>query len=145
MQGSRKLPLGRHEKKYRPTRFGQNLSILDIFLILLQRSTQPYYDRIIIKLHFVNSSKNCLLFQLPEYVWSEEYQVAILSEHFKAFDRLRQAGFFAGEFIWNFADFKTAQSKLLSIHSIDKVPGIVASDCIRSSLTLSYQDLRNLS
>lgn len=47
---------------------------------------------------------------LPEYVWSEEYQVAILSEHFKAFDRLRQAGFFAGEFIWNFADFKTAQT-----------------------------------
>lgn len=71
--------------------------------------------------------------------------MAILSEHFKAFDRLRQAGFFAGEFIWNFADFKTAQSKLLSIHSIDKVPGIVASDCIRSSLTLTYQELRNLS
>lgn len=46
----------------------------------------------------------------PEYVWSEEYQVAVLSEHFKAFDRLRQAGFFVGEFIWNFADFKTAQT-----------------------------------
>ncbi|XP_072949362.1 beta-glucuronidase [Epargyreus clarus] len=47
---------------------------------------------------------------LPEYVWSEEYQVALMSEHFKAFDRLRRAGFFAGEFIWNFADFKTAQT-----------------------------------
>ncbi|XP_073957046.1 beta-glucuronidase [Choristoneura fumiferana] len=46
----------------------------------------------------------------PEYVWSEEYQVAIMSEHFKAFDMLRQAGFFVGEFIWNFADFKTAQT-----------------------------------
>lgn len=34
-----------------------------------------------------------------------------MSEHFKAFDMLRQAGFFVGEFIWNFADFKTAQSK----------------------------------
>ncbi|KOB73977.1 Beta-glucuronidase [Operophtera brumata] len=47
----------------------------------------------------------------PEYVWSEEYQLATLSEHFKAFDRLRRAGFFFGEMIWNFADFKTAQSK----------------------------------
>ncbi|XP_061383773.1 beta-glucuronidase isoform X2 [Danaus plexippus] len=47
---------------------------------------------------------------LPEYVWSEEYQVSLMSEHFKAFDRLRQAGFFVGEFIWNFADFKTAQT-----------------------------------
>lgn len=54
--------------------------------------------------------------------------MAILSEHFKAFDRLRQAGFFAGEFIWNFADFKTAQSKLQLIHSIDKIK--VASDCL---------------
>ncbi|XP_047991676.1 beta-glucuronidase [Leguminivora glycinivorella] len=47
---------------------------------------------------------------LPEYIWSEEYQVGLMSEHFKAFDQLRQAGFFVGEFIWNFADFKTAQT-----------------------------------
>ncbi|XP_045773325.1 beta-glucuronidase isoform X3 [Maniola jurtina] len=47
---------------------------------------------------------------IPEYVWSEEYQVALLSEHFKAFDKLRKAGFFSGELIWNFADFKTAQT-----------------------------------
>lgn len=47
---------------------------------------------------------------LPDYVWSEEYQVALLSEHFKAFDKLRKKGFFMGEFIWNFADFKTAQT-----------------------------------
>lgn len=46
----------------------------------------------------------------PEFIWSEEYQCVVLSEHFKAFDHLRQDGFFAGEFIWNFADFKTAQS-----------------------------------
>ncbi|CAH0585620.1 unnamed protein product [Chrysodeixis includens] len=46
----------------------------------------------------------------PEFIWSEEYQCALLSEHFKAFDHLRKAGFFAGEFIWNFADFKTPQS-----------------------------------
>ncbi|CAK1580393.1 unnamed protein product [Parnassius mnemosyne] len=50
------------------------------------------------------------LHQMPEYVWSEEFQVALMSEHFKAFDKLRQAGFFVGEFIWNFADFNTAQT-----------------------------------
>ncbi|RZF40679.1 hypothetical protein LSTR_LSTR014018 [Laodelphax striatellus] len=46
----------------------------------------------------------------PAYVWSEEYQVRMLSEHFKAFDNLREKGFFIGEMIWNFADFKTAQT-----------------------------------
>jgi beta-glucuronidase len=50
-------------------------------------------------------------FQYPAYVWSEEYQVEIMSRHFEAFDRLRKQGFFVGEMIWNFADFKTAQSK----------------------------------
>uniref|UniRef100_A0A1B6CIU9 Beta-glucuronidase n=1 Tax=Clastoptera arizonana TaxID=38151 RepID=A0A1B6CIU9_9HEMI len=46
----------------------------------------------------------------PDYIWSEEYQVSVLSEHFKAFDTLRQKDFFIGEMIWNFADFKTDQS-----------------------------------
>lgn len=32
------------------------------------------------------------------------------SKHFKAFDQLRSEGFFIGEFVWNFADFKTAQT-----------------------------------
>lgn len=47
---------------------------------------------------------------MPEYVWSEEYQVSCLAEHFKAFDQLRGLGFFIGEFVWNFADFNTAQT-----------------------------------
>ncbi|KAG5337921.1 BGLR glucuronidase, partial [Acromyrmex heyeri] len=47
---------------------------------------------------------------LPEYVWSEEYQKELFSKHFEAFDRLRHQGFFIGEFIWNFADFRTAQT-----------------------------------
>jgi beta-glucuronidase len=34
-----------------------------------------------------------------------------MSRHFEAFDKLRTQGFFVGEMIWNFADFKTAQSK----------------------------------
>lgn len=48
---------------------------------------------------------------LPAYVWSEEFQVQQFSKHFEAFDYLRKQGFFIGEFVWNFADFKTAQSK----------------------------------
>ncbi|XP_050437115.1 beta-glucuronidase isoform X1 [Adelges cooleyi] len=46
----------------------------------------------------------------PSFVWSEEYQVELMSEHFKAFDVLRAKNFFIGEMIWNFADFKTEQS-----------------------------------
>ncbi|CAO1432658.1 unnamed protein product [Diamesa serratosioi] len=47
---------------------------------------------------------------LPAFVWSEEYQAQQFSKHFEAFDRLRNEGFFIGEFVWNFADFKTAQT-----------------------------------
>uniref|UniRef100_A0A1B0DE01 Glycoside hydrolase family 2 catalytic domain-containing protein n=1 Tax=Phlebotomus papatasi TaxID=29031 RepID=A0A1B0DE01_PHLPP len=47
---------------------------------------------------------------LPPFVWTEDYQVELFSRHFKAFDILRSRGFFIGEFIWNFADFKTAQT-----------------------------------
>lgn len=53
------------------------------------------------------------MFQLPSFVWSEEYQRDLFSRHFKAFDILRQYGWFIGEFIWNFADFKTNQCKLM--------------------------------
>lgn len=36
-----------------------------------------------------------------------------LSNHFKAFDELREkSGYFIGEFIWNFADFKTIQGTI---------------------------------
>ncbi|XP_055386768.1 beta-glucuronidase isoform X2 [Condylostylus longicornis] len=47
---------------------------------------------------------------LPAFVWTEEYQSDLYSKHFKAFDKLRQKGWFIGEFVWNFADFKTAQT-----------------------------------
>ncbi|XP_054289070.1 beta-glucuronidase isoform X2 [Macrosteles quadrilineatus] len=50
------------------------------------------------------------LHNLPEYIWTEEYQKRVFSEHFKAFDNLRKKGWFMGEMIWNFADFKTDQS-----------------------------------
>jgi beta-glucuronidase len=51
---------------------------------------------------------------LPAYVWSEEFQSQQFSKHFEAFDKLRSEGFFIGEFVWNFADFKTAQSKKIN-------------------------------
>uniref|UniRef100_A0A1A9VL01 Beta-glucuronidase n=1 Tax=Glossina austeni TaxID=7395 RepID=A0A1A9VL01_GLOAU len=47
---------------------------------------------------------------LPTYIWSEEYQAALFSKHFKAFDFLRLQDWFIGEFVWNFADFKTEQT-----------------------------------
>ncbi|XP_022164061.1 beta-glucuronidase [Myzus persicae] len=50
------------------------------------------------------------LHMAPSFVWSEEYQVELMSEHFKAFDVLRSKNFFIGEMIWNFADFKTEQT-----------------------------------
>ncbi len=47
----------------------------------------------------------------PAFVFSEEFQTKLLSQHFKAFDTLRNEGFFIGEFVYNFADFNTAQSE----------------------------------
>ncbi|KAH8384742.1 hypothetical protein KR093_007346 [Drosophila rubida] len=46
----------------------------------------------------------------PSFVFSEEFQSEVYSQHFKAFDALRRKKWFIGEFVWNFADFKTAQS-----------------------------------
>ncbi|KAF4520121.1 hypothetical protein B566_EDAN010277 [Ephemera danica] len=45
----------------------------------------------------------------PPSVWTEDYQVALMKENFKAFDKLREQGLLNGEMIWNFADFATAQ------------------------------------
>lgn len=59
---------------------------------------------------------NSKFVQSPSYVWSEEYQVQMMSRHFQAFDKLREKGFFIGEFIWNFADFKTAQSSCETVY-----------------------------
>ncbi|XP_063906564.1 beta-glucuronidase-like [Zophobas morio] len=47
---------------------------------------------------------------LPSYMWSEEFQNNLLSKYWQAFDQMRQEGFFVGEMIWNFADFRTDQS-----------------------------------
>ncbi|KAJ8974535.1 hypothetical protein NQ317_009102 [Molorchus minor] len=47
---------------------------------------------------------------VPTYIWSEEFQTDLMSRHFQAFDELRAKEWFIGEMIWNFADFKTAQT-----------------------------------
>ena len=45
----------------------------------------------------------------PAMVFTEEYQVQLMKETFKAFDKARSEGWFIGEHIWNFADFMTKQ------------------------------------
>ena len=50
-------------------------------------------------------------FQDPPVVWTEDYQVVLMEQNFKAFDQLRQMGFLIGEMIWNFADFATPQGQ----------------------------------
>lgn len=47
-------------------------------------------------------------------MWSEEYQTGVMSAYFKAFDKLKAEGWFIGEMIWNFADFKTASGEKLT-------------------------------
>ncbi|KAL1140871.1 hypothetical protein AAG570_000799, partial [Ranatra chinensis] len=49
------------------------------------------------------------LHNLPSTMWTEDYQRELLSEHFKAFDDLKNQSNIAGEMIWNFADFNTPQ------------------------------------
>lgn len=68
------------------------------------------------------------LHMLPAFVWSEEFQTQQFSKHFEAFDTLRNDGFFIGEFVWNFADFKTAQSKfqLVSLLIIKSFPSHIS-------------------
>jgi len=48
-------------------------------------------------------------------MWTEDYQVVTLKEHFKAFDSLYKEGFLIGEMIWNFADFATPQGEVFYV------------------------------
>ncbi|XP_017120244.2 beta-glucuronidase-like [Drosophila elegans] len=47
---------------------------------------------------------------LPSLMGSPDFQRQLYSRHFRAFDKLRENSWFIGEFVWNFADFQTAQS-----------------------------------
>ncbi|KAK5641520.1 hypothetical protein RI129_010067 [Pyrocoelia pectoralis] len=87
---------------------------------------------------------------LPDYIWSEEYQVSLLSNHFQAFDKLRAEGWFIGEFVWNFADFKTAQTytrvggNKKGIFTRDRQPKAGAHH-LRQRYSLLSQELYNIS
>jgi len=45
-------------------------------------------------------------------VWTEDFQVDLMTENFNAFDDLYYKGFLIGEMIWNFADFATQQGDM---------------------------------
>lgn len=70
----------------------------------------------------------------PEFVFSEEFQLKLMSKHFQAFDKLRSEGFFIGEFIYNYADFNTPQSKYIRISINDF--GIISFLHIKISIEL---------
>ncbi|XP_037087005.1 beta-glucuronidase-like [Pollicipes pollicipes] len=46
---------------------------------------------------------------LPAFIWTEDYQAEFLRQYFRGFDRLRASPWFAGEMVWNFADFAVPQ------------------------------------
>ncbi|XP_063236028.1 beta-glucuronidase-like [Bacillus rossius redtenbacheri] len=50
------------------------------------------------------------LHNLPEAMWSEDYQTALLSRHFQALDALRRGGGLVGELAM-FSDYKTRQER----------------------------------
>ncbi|CAH1109275.1 unnamed protein product [Psylliodes chrysocephalus] len=85
---------------------------LDVVTYYVIKEAQAWHDRFnkpVIMQEYGGDTLEGLHF-LPTFVWSEEYQVRLMSEHFKAFDQLKEKGYFIGEFIWNFADFKTAET-----------------------------------
>ncbi|XP_018323969.1 beta-glucuronidase [Agrilus planipennis] len=89
----------------------QNTGKLDMItnkVIAEARSWHAKYNKPVLMSEYGADTQEGLHLQ-PGYVWSEEFQVELMSRHFKAFDALRKEGWFIGEFIWNFADFKTAQ------------------------------------
>ena len=49
------------------------------------------------------------LHALPSVSWSEDFQVELMEQYFRAFDSAREEGWFIGEMVWNFADFMTKQ------------------------------------
>ena len=53
---------------------------------------------------------------LPSYVWTEDYQCDLVTNHFEVFDELKANGEgFVGEMIWNFADFMTQQTVMRAV------------------------------
>nr|CAD7598626.1 unnamed protein product [Timema genevievae] len=55
---------------------------------------------------------------LPAVMWTEDYLMLTLKQHFPVFDKLRGEGFLLGEMIWNFADFQTPQEVIRPVHCV---------------------------
>ena len=52
------------------------------------------------------------LHEQPALAYTEQYQADLIEETAKALEELRTKGQLAGEMLWNFADFMTAQGWL---------------------------------
>lgn len=90
----------------------QNSGRTDMIVNLLTTEAQSWRDTFgkpVIQFEYGGDTMEGM-HSLPAFIWSEEYQVELFSRHFKAFDELRERKWFIGEFVWNFADFRTAQS-----------------------------------
>ncbi|XP_033162075.1 beta-glucuronidase [Drosophila mauritiana] len=90
----------------------QNSGRTDMIINLLTIEAQSWRDKFgkpVIQFEYGGDTMEGM-HSLPAFIWSEEYQVELFSRHFKAFDELRGRGWFIGEFVWNFADFRTAQT-----------------------------------
>nr|CAD7266516.1 unnamed protein product [Timema shepardi] len=55
---------------------------------------------------------------LPAVMWTEDYLMLTLKQHFPVFDKLRGEGFLLGEMIWNFADFQTPQEVIRPVRCV---------------------------
>lgn len=102
-----------HEKHHKPvlmSEYGAD-TVEGLHFVSCGRSGIPalFFLQKIFIISFFRFIDRIALLKLPAFVWSEEYQRELFSKHFKAFDILRRQGWFIGEFIWNFADFKTNQ------------------------------------
>ncbi|XP_037709618.1 beta-glucuronidase [Drosophila subpulchrella] len=90
----------------------QNSGRTDMIVNLLTTEAQSWRDTFmkpVIQFEYGGDTMEGM-HSLPAFIWSEEYQVELFSRHFKAFDVLRERKWFIGEFVWNFADFRTAQT-----------------------------------
>ncbi|XP_017057256.1 beta-glucuronidase [Drosophila ficusphila] len=90
----------------------QNSGRTDMIVNLLTNEAQSWRDAFgkpVIQFEYGGDTMEGM-HSLPAFIWSEEYQVELFSQHFKAFDELRARKWFIGEFVWNFADFRTAQT-----------------------------------
>ena len=89
---------------------------------------------------------------LPSYVWTEDYQCDMVTNHFEVFDDLRRQdnSGFVGEMIWNFADFMTQQTVMRAvgnkkgIFTRNRQPKASAKLLRERYWTLSHEDLKKL-